>query len=205
VRAFRDHRQQLVAVDDAPALVDDEHAVGIAIQRDADIGAHFLHLLAKRRGLGRAAFVVDIEAVGLDPHGDHLGVELPQRLRRHAIAGAVGAVHDHAQPAERKVARQGALGEFDIAILHAVDAFGAAEVGPFRQPLEKLGIDQRFDLMLDLVGQLEAVRAEELDAVVVERIVRGRDHHAEIAAHGARQHRHGGCRHRAKQEHVHPD
>ena len=104
--AFRDHRQQLVAVDDVPALVDDEHAVGIAIQRDADIGAHFLHLLAKRRGLGRAAFVVDVEAVGLDPHRDHLGVELPQRLRRHAIAGAVGAVHDHAQPVERKVARQ---------------------------------------------------------------------------------------------------
>ena len=40
--AFGDHRQQLVAVDDAPALVDDEHAVGVAVERDADIGAHFL-------------------------------------------------------------------------------------------------------------------------------------------------------------------
>ena len=39
--AFRDHRQQLVAVDDAPALVHDQHAVGVTIERDADIGAHF--------------------------------------------------------------------------------------------------------------------------------------------------------------------
>jgi hypothetical protein len=49
--AFRDHRQQLVAVDDVPALVGDKHAICIAIERDADIGAHLLHLLTKRRGL----------------------------------------------------------------------------------------------------------------------------------------------------------
>ena len=74
-----------------------------------------------------------------------------------------------------------------------------------RQPLEKLGIDQRFDLMLDLVGQLEAVRAEELDAVVVERIVRGRDHHAEIGAHGAREHPDRGGGNWAGEQHVHSD
>ena len=37
--------------------------------------------------------------------------------------------------------------------------------------------------LLDRVGQLEAIGAEELDAVVVEGIVRGRDHHTEIGAH----------------------
>ncbi len=70
---------------DAPALVDDEYAVGIAIQRDADVGAHLLHLAGKiAAGSGRAAFVVDIEAVRLDAERDHLGVELPQR--RHGAA-----------------------------------------------------------------------------------------------------------------------
>ena len=64
--ALGDHRQELVAVDDAAALVDDQHAVGVAVERDADIGAHLLDLLAKRGGLGRAAFVIDVEAVGLD-------------------------------------------------------------------------------------------------------------------------------------------
>ncbi len=80
--ALRDHRQQLIAIDDAPALVGDEHAVAVAVERDADVGAHFLHFLAKRRGLGRAAFAIDVEAVGLDPERDHLGAQFPQRLRR---------------------------------------------------------------------------------------------------------------------------
>jgi hypothetical protein len=59
--------------------------------------------------------------------------------------------------------------------------------------------------VLDLVGQLVAVRAEQLDAVVVERIVRGGDHDAEIGAHRARQHGDRRRRHRAEQQHVHAD
>ena len=42
--AFGDDGEQLVAVDDMAALVDDQHAVGVAIERDADIGARFAHL-----------------------------------------------------------------------------------------------------------------------------------------------------------------
>ena len=65
--------------------------------------------------------------------------------------------------------------------------------------------DQVLDLFLGLVGQLVAVRAEQLDAVVVERIVRGRDHHAEVGAHRAHQHRDAGRRDRAGEQHVHAD
>ena len=97
LQAFGDHRQQLVAVDDVAALVGDEHAVGVAVERDADIGAHLAHLAAQLLGRGRAAVAVDVEAVGLDADRDHLGAELPQRLRRHLIGGAVGAIdHDRA-------------------------------------------------------------------------------------------------------------
>ena len=41
-----DHRQELVAVDEMAALVDDDHAIGVAVERDADIGPHFPHLPA---------------------------------------------------------------------------------------------------------------------------------------------------------------
>ena len=43
----RDHRHQLVAIDDLAVFVDDDDAVGIAIERDADIGAHFVDLVAQ--------------------------------------------------------------------------------------------------------------------------------------------------------------
>ena len=58
---------------------------------------------------------------------------------------------------------------------------------------------------LDLVGQLVAVRPEQLDAVVLVGVVRGGDHHAEVAAHRAGQHRDRRRRHRAEQQHVHAD
>ena len=74
-----------------------------------------------------------------------------------------------------------------------------------RELRRDLGVHQRLDLALDVVRELEAVRAEELDAVVLERVVRGRDHHAEIGPHRARQHGDGRRRHRAEQEHVHAD
>src|SRR5262249_44676319 len=119
------------------------------------------------------ALAIDIKAVGLDSDRNHLGVELTQRLGRHTIARTVGAIDDHAQTLEREILRQGALGELDIAILYAVDAFGAAQVGALRQLLGELGINQCFNLMLEVVVELEAVRAEELDTVVVEGIVRG--------------------------------
>ena len=142
---------------------------------------------------------------GSTPNRDDLGAELPQRVGRDLVGGAVGAVDHDAQAVERQIARQRALGEFDVAVLHAVDALGAAELGGLGEPLGEIAVDQLLDLELDLVGQLVAVRAEQLDAVVVVRIVRGRDHHAEIGAHRARQHGDRRRRHRAGQQHVHAD
>ena len=42
--------------------------------------------------------------------------------------------------------------------------------------------DDRFDLALDALGELLALAGEHLDAVVLERIVRRRDHHAGVVA-----------------------
>ena len=42
--------------------------------------------------MGRAAFLVDVEAVRLVVDGDDLGAEFPQRLGRHLVGGAVGAI-----------------------------------------------------------------------------------------------------------------
>ena len=39
-----DDRHQLIAVDHVALLVDDDHAVGVAVERDADIGAHLVDL-----------------------------------------------------------------------------------------------------------------------------------------------------------------
>jgi hypothetical protein len=153
----------------------------------------------------RASILVDVETVGIDTDREYFGAEFPQRLGRHAIGGAIGAVDHHAQSFQAHRLRQRALGEFNIAGMFALDALGAADVGAFRQAFGEIGIHQRFDLTLDLVGELVAVRSEQLDAVVVVGVVRGGDHHAEIAAHRARQHGNRRRRHRAGLEYVHAD
>ena len=137
-----DDGEQLVAVDDVAVLVGDDHAVGVAVERDADVGAHLTHFATQFRGRGRAAIVIDVEAVGADPDRDHFGAELPQPVGHHPVGGAVGAVDHDAQAVEAHGARQRALGEFDVAVLHAVDALGAAEVGTAREPLGEVAVDQ---------------------------------------------------------------
>ena len=107
---------------------------------------------------------------------------------------------------DRSIARGSVeLGEFDVAVLHAVDALGAAEIVAFGQTLAQIGIEQFLDFAFDLVAELVAVRPEQLDAVVGVRVMRGRDHHAEIGAHRARQHADRRGRDRTGQQDVHAD
>ena len=90
----RDDVQQLVAVV-APALGVDHHdAVGIAVERDAEVGSLLAHRLLQRFRRGGADAVVDVEAVGLDADRDDFGAELVEHVRRDVVGGAVGAV-DH--------------------------------------------------------------------------------------------------------------
>ena len=45
--ALRDNAHKLVSVDHLPALVDDQDAVGVPVERNADVGAHFPHFVNK--------------------------------------------------------------------------------------------------------------------------------------------------------------
>ncbi len=72
-----DHRHHLIAVDDLAALVDDEHAIGVAVERDADVGAHFAHFVHERRRRRRAHVAVDVEAVRLDADLEDFRAEFP--------------------------------------------------------------------------------------------------------------------------------
>ena len=117
---LRDHCHDLIAVDDAALLVDDHHAVGIAIERDANVGAHLTHLFAKCFRPRRAALVIDIAPIGINADLDDLCAELPQCVGGHLVARPIGAIDDNAQFVEADIARQRALGELDVALLRAL-------------------------------------------------------------------------------------
>ena len=100
----RDQRHQLVAVEDHAALVGDDQPVGVAIERDADIGAPRQHLAPHLLGRQGAAIAVDVEPVGRDADREHLGAEFPEHGRRNLVGGAVRAIDDDPQPVEPQAA-----------------------------------------------------------------------------------------------------
>ena len=125
----RDHAEQLVAIDDLAVLVAHHDAVGVAIERDADVGAIVVHRIDHGAGVGGADLAVDVEAVGLVADREDLGAEFIERLGRDLVGGAVGAIDHHAQAGEAQLAREGRFDDLDIARLGVVHALGAAKVG----------------------------------------------------------------------------
>ena len=100
------------------------------------------------------------------------------------------AVEGDPDPLQGPVAGKGALGVDAVATPRVVDPVGLPDplrAGP--RPVDGLAPEQRLDLGLDRVGQLEAVAREELDSVVLVGIVRGRDHDPGVGPHVADQER----------------
>ena len=141
-----DHRHQLVAIHQNAFLVDDQHAIGITVQRDAEIGTHLVHLLRQAARVCRAAIEIDVEPVRLVVDGHDLGAQLPQRRRCRLVGCPVGTIDDDAHSGERHVLGKGPLCHLDIAIKIAIDALGAADVAVTGTFSRKVFVDQAFDL-----------------------------------------------------------
>ena len=124
----------------------------------------------------------------MDAQRDDRGAEFPQHRRGHAIGRAVGAIQHDLQSVQPQSTREAGLGDLDIAPAGVFHAGGAAEFARAGHLGAEIGAHHRLDAVFSLVGQLEAVRAEQLDAVVLERIVRCGDHDADIGAQAAGQH-----------------
>src|SRR5690606_34408727 len=70
-----------VSVDLDALLVDDDHAVGVTVEGDADVRTPGEDLTRARGGMKRTDTRVDVVAVGLDADGDGLGAELAEDER----------------------------------------------------------------------------------------------------------------------------
>ncbi len=133
---------------------------------------------ARDRALGmrRAAVEVDVAAVGLLRSG--------RAASKPRSANSLGATVVVA-PLAQSIASCAPAGRFGVRKREArvrevrVDEFGVVDSAPrpSRAPPSRVG-DDRLDLALERLGELLAPAREHLDAVVLERIVRRRDHDA---------------------------
>ena len=194
--------EQVVTVDDAPVRGDEHHPVAVAVERDAQVRADRRNVLHQRAGVGAAHALVDVQPVRIGTNGVHPRTQFTQHQRAHLVGGAVGAVHGHVHAVEIEAARQRVLAGLQVPAHRIAGAHGLA------QPL---GLDRAewlfkrgFNSQLGGVIQLLTLMGEELDAVVVVRIVRCRNDDAAIGTQRAREVGHCRSRHGAHQLHVHP-
>ncbi len=143
------------------------------------------HCTGQRLRMGRAAGVVDVEAVRLIADGDDVGAQLVKDMRGDVIVGAVGAIDHQPEAAQVHVVGKGALAKLDIAAGGIVDPLDLAQTLGGCSPHRP--VEGGFNGQLGLVWQLGAGGGEELDAVVVIGIVRGGDDYADLQTQGAGQ------------------
>ncbi len=189
------HGEDLVAVDLLAGAVHGQAAVGVAVVRDAEVGAVLDHGRLEQAEVGGAAAVVDVEAVGLGADRDDLRAGPGERLGRDVRGRAVGLVEDDLQPVEAVRENTDEVGDVPVEALGVVgDAADAGAGGPVPGSTGAVLLVGRLDAVLQLVGELVAAAREELDAVVGHGVVAGGEHHAEVGAQrtGEIRHRRGG-------------
>ena len=150
----------LIAVNRPPLFVDNQNAVSVAVERDANIRPHFQYLPTQSFGRRRPHIPIDIKTVRLDADGNHLSPEFPEGLRSDFVRGAISAIDYDPQPLQRQVARRRAFDELNIASSNTVDPLGAANVARTSDHRERAFLHQRFDLHFLLISQFETVRPE---------------------------------------------
>ena len=166
-----------------------------------------------------AAAGVDVAPVGAVGENRDVRAEAPEDLGGDAVGRAVGAVQQHVEPVEAQIAEARVqLAQVVLVRSRAARAPCRSRVAarhPARVPVPAASAalappppparpQRALDLELVLVGELEAVGAEELDAVVLVGVVRGGDHGGEVEAVARDQQRRGRRRQHAAEQRVSP-
>ena len=192
--------EQLVAIQHVAALIHHHEAVAITVEGNADVRSILADLLHEQLRVRGAAPIVDVHAAGLSAHDDRIRAKLFKNARSDVIRGAVRAIEHDPQALQTKAAIDRCLTELDVAACSVRQPGCATEaVGAHA---DHLAFELCFDLQLDGIGQFVSAAIEELDAVVVVRVVGGRNHDSGVRAQRAREVGDRGRRHGAEQANV---
>ena len=167
----REDGEDLVAVDDLAALVDREHAVAVAVEGDAEVESLAATGVASAPRSVAPQPTLMFEPSGSTPIACTSAPEPLERRRRERRERAVRAVDADAQAGQ--VGAEALDDVREVALADAVDAARPTR----RRPL---GVEERLDRLL--LARRRACRRdrEELDAVVLRRVVRRGDDGAEL-------------------------
>ena len=172
----RRRQQNAIAIHDLPRPTDEEGAVSVTIESDAQLGALGDDAFLQASEVERTAIGVDVAAVGRSADGNDLRAQRAEKFRAELVRGAVGAIENDAQARELRAGNEAAAEKGEIL---GVERFvGHERFCILRCRLSAMLEDIGFESFLDRIREFHSGVREELDAVVVIRIVRSGDNHA---------------------------
>ena len=184
--------QDVVTVDLVALAVHEQHAVGVAVVGQTDVGMGAQHELAQGLEVSGAALDVDVGAAVIGVDSVHRGAQALQRGGRGLARSTVTAVDGNDQTIEPQAIKR-IDGMIDICLASVLHLDDVAHAGTGRQRVGShgfLGHDPGADLFLDRIGKLHTLAAKEFDAVELRRIMRSRDDDAavELVLNGEQRH-----------------
>ena len=170
--------EDTVAVHHVALLVHGQAAVSVAVKGKADIHLIVDHILLQALDVGGAAVCVDVHAVG----GviDHVGLStqgLEDALGDHPGA-AVGTVQGHTHILIGVGGQGDQVADVAITAGGIIDDLTDVLAGGVGQIM--LAVQVLLDLVDDLLLHLLAMAIDELQAIILERVVAGGDHNAAV-------------------------
>ena len=178
--------QNVVTGDDIALLVHAQAAVSVTIESKADIQTVFHHELLQALDMGRTSIIVDVQPVRLVVDNVGVSTQSVKHTLSDIPACTVGAVQTDLHALEGVDAQADQVAHVAVTTCHIVH--GAADVlpvckGQLRPVLVKymeFAVDVVLHQQQGLLGHLLTVAIDQLDTVIIVRVVAGRDHDAAI-------------------------
>jgi len=176
--------EEFVTIEGVAGFIDEEDAIGVAVEGDAAEGLVGADGGLEGGGMGGAALVVDATGGGVIGDGDDVGAEFAEEGGGGFAGGAVGGVDDDFMTAQGVMRLEGGADDREVAIDGGFDGGGCADGGGGDAALFEEGgvVKVAGDGCLEVVVEFVAVGAEKFDAVVIGGVVGGGD---DGAAEGA--------------------
>ena len=177
--------ESIVAVAHLTRFVHRDEPVAVAVEGQAQIRLGGEHAAGEPLRMERPRVPIDIEAIGSRREHHHPRSEGAEEARRYPIGRAVRAVERDGETSQVK--REGLAHLGDVIGLGPVVVDEASHRGPRGLGRTVRTGQSRLDLVFPRIGKLGPFGGKDLDAVVLEGIVGGGEHHAALGFQASRE------------------
>ena len=188
----------MVTSDNITLFIHTQATISIAVIGKTDIQPLLYHELLQTLNVGRTSIVVDVQTVGLCIDDVGIGSQSIKHRLGNVPAGAVGTVQTDLDTLKGVDTEADQIAHVAVATGHIVHR--AANVFPVSERQLRPVLIEHMELAVDVVlhqqqsflGHFLAVAVNQLDTVIVVRVVAGRNHDATVEVVHAGDISHGG-------------